>query len=45
MRDETQRLIDRWIMTFLEPPPLADPELLALVLAEHDAKQHSKEPS
>lgn len=45
MRDETQRLVERWIMTFLEPPPLADPELLALVLAEHEATQRSKEPS
>lgn len=45
MQDETDRLVERWIMTFLEAPPLKDPELLALVLAEHEARQDHREPS
>lgn len=38
MNEKTDQLMDRWIMTFLEPPPFADPDLMAQLLAEHDAK-------
>ena len=36
MDDETSRLVDRWIITFLEPPAFVDAELMARVLAEED---------
>ena len=39
MNEETSRLVDRWIITFLEAPPFADPELLSRLLAEHEADQ------
>lgn len=35
MDDETERLVERWILTFLETPILADAELLTRLLAEH----------
>ncbi len=35
MDEETQRLVERWILTFLETPVLADAELLTQLLAEH----------
>ena len=38
MDDETSRLVDRWIITFLEPPAFVDAELMARVLAEEDAR-------
>lgn len=38
MHDEDRKLLDRWILTFLEPPPVVDPELMRRLLAEHDAK-------
>jgi hypothetical protein len=44
MNDETSRLLDRWIITFLEAPPFVDAELLARVLAEHEAQQPEQKP-
>ena len=38
MSEDTDRLVDRWILAFCEPPPLVDAELMRLVLAEHDAR-------
>lgn len=38
MSEEIERLVERWILTFCEPPPLVDPELMRLVLAEHEGK-------
>jgi adenine/guanine phosphoribosyltransferase-like PRPP-binding protein len=35
MSSETARLVDRWILTFLETPALNDPELLKQLLDEH----------
>ncbi|CAN5146029.1 hypothetical protein BH09PSE1_BH09PSE1_21270 [soil metagenome] len=43
MNEETARLVDRWIITFLEAPPFVDAELLARVLAEHEADQGQAE--
>ena len=39
MTNEERELLDRWILTFLEPPPVVDPELMRRLLAEHDATQ------
>lgn len=36
MQDEGRKSLDRWIVTFLEPPPVVDPELMRRLLAEHD---------
>jgi hypothetical protein len=44
MNEETSRLLDRWIITFLEAPPFVDEELLARVLAEHEAQTETKPP-
>lgn len=38
MDDETSRLVERWIIAFLETPSLPDAELMARILAEHDAE-------
>lgn len=38
MTDDAKRLLDRWILTFCEPPPLIDVELMTRLLAEHEAK-------
>ena len=38
MDSETKRLIERWILTFCEPPALIDAELMRRVLAEHEAR-------
>ena len=35
---DAERLLERWILTFCEPPPLIDVELMTQVLAEHTAK-------
>jgi hypothetical protein len=45
MTDETNRLIERWITTFLETPALSDPELLARLLAEHEAAAQERPAS
>ncbi len=45
MTRETDDLIDRWILTFLELPPVADPKLMAQILAEHDDEQGRSEGS
>ncbi len=42
-KDETA-LVERWILTFLEAPPLIDVELMALVLAEHEARAEEDPP-
>lgn len=34
MDDETERLIQRWIIRFCEMPALVDPELMRAVLAD-----------
>lgn len=45
MDDETGRLVERWILTFLEVPPLRDAELLARLLAEHEAERAEQQTS
>lgn len=42
MDQETTALVERWILTFLEAPPLIDVELMRTVLAEHQSS--AKEP-
>ena len=39
MSHDADDLLDRWILTFCEPPPLIDPELMRALLAEHEAKR------
>lgn len=36
MDQETTALVQRWMLTFLEAPPLIDVELMRTVLAEHE---------
>ncbi len=38
MDQETSELVERWILTFLEQPPLLDAELMRTVLAEHESR-------
>jgi len=38
MHDDTDRLVERWILAFCETPALIDGPLMRLVLDEHDAK-------
>lgn len=40
--EETERLMERWILAFCEPPPLLDAELMARLLAEHEAKETAR---
>ena len=42
MDEETDALIQRWIITFCEMPPLVDKELMRAVLAdmETNAQEH-----
>jgi hypothetical protein len=40
MTNEERELLDRWILAFLEAPPIVDPELMRRLLAEH-ARQRS----
>jgi hypothetical protein len=44
MSQEAERLIDQWILKFLEPPPLVDVELMRLVLAEHETRADEDPP-
>ena len=41
---EAERLIDQWILTFLEAPPLVDVELMRMVLAEHETRADENPP-
>ena len=38
MDSEMNGLVERWILTFCEPPALIDAELMRRVLAEHEAR-------
>jgi len=40
--EEIERLMERWILAFCEPPPLLDAELMARLLAEHEAKETAR---
>jgi len=40
--EEVERSIERWILAFCEPPPLIDAELMARLLAEHQAKESQR---
>ena len=44
MNDETERLIQRWIIAFCEVPVLVDAELMRTVLADVEAKQEQPPP-
>ena len=41
MNDETERLIQRWIIAFCDVPILVDVELMRAVLADVDARQET----
>jgi hypothetical protein len=43
LETETDRLIQRWILTFCEMPVLVDPELMRVVLA--DVENEAAEPA
>jgi hypothetical protein len=35
--EETEALVERWILAFCEAPPLVDVELMERILSEHEA--------
>ncbi len=37
MDEEMGRLLDRWIIAFLDPPAVLDADLMRSILDEHDA--------
>lgn len=39
MTDDERALLDRWILTFCEPPPVLDAELMRRLIAEEQARQ------
>jgi hypothetical protein len=41
---EADEMTERWIMTFLEAPPLVDVELMRMVLAEHEGRADEDPP-
>ena len=44
MDDETRKLLDRWIIAFLDPPVVLDADLMRLILDEHEARQRGDIP-
>ncbi|HEY1224432.1 MAG TPA: hypothetical protein VGE54_04310 [Brevundimonas sp.] len=42
MDADGERLLERWILAFCEPPPLIDVELMRRVLAEHEARPYGQ---
>ncbi|WP_327448863.1 hypothetical protein [Brevundimonas sp.] len=42
MDDEAERLVERWILAFCEPPPLVDPELMRRMLADHETRERAR---
>ena len=42
-KDECE-LIDRWIVTFCEVPPVIDAELMRRLIAEQEATQQEMQP-
>lgn len=43
MDGDTEKLIERWIIAFCEPPPLVDVELMRRVLADHEAGPYGQD--
>ena len=39
MTEEERQLVDRWIVTFCEAPPVIDAELMRRLIAEQEATQ------
>ncbi|NSX34211.1 hypothetical protein HTK96_12620 [Brevundimonas vesicularis] len=39
MTEEERQLMDRWIVTFCEAPPVIDAELMRRLIAEQEATQ------
>jgi hypothetical protein len=44
MDQVTTALVERWILTFLEAPPLIDVELMTQVLAEYEYSRREDPP-
>lgn len=39
MDEDTRKLLDRWIIAFLDPPVVLDADLMRLILDEHEARE------
>jgi bifunctional N-acetylglucosamine-1-phosphate-uridyltransferase/glucosamine-1-phosphate-acetyltransferase GlmU-like protein len=44
MTNEERDLVDRWIVTFCETPPVIDAELMRRLIAEQEATQQGAQP-
>ena len=44
MTEEERQLVDRWIVTFCEAPPVIDAELMRRLIAEQEATQQGAQP-
>lgn len=44
MTKEERELVDRWIVTFCEVPPVIDAELMRRLIAEQEATQQGSQP-
>ena len=42
MEDDVERLVERWILAFCEPPPLVDAELMRRMLADHAEREQAR---
>jgi hypothetical protein len=40
----TTALVERWILTFCETPPLIDPDLMRRILDDHDQRRAIRGP-
>ncbi|MEC8455771.1 MAG: hypothetical protein VXZ43_02565, partial [Pseudomonadota bacterium] len=44
MTEEERRLVDQWIVTFCEAPPVVDAELMRRLIAEQETTQQEAKP-
>jgi hypothetical protein len=44
MTEEERQLVDRWIVTFCEAPPVIDAELMRRLIAEQETTQQEAKP-
>lgn len=44
MTEEERQLVDQWIVTFCEAPPVVDAELMRRLIAEQETMQLEAQP-
>jgi hypothetical protein len=44
MTEEERQLVDQWIVTFCEAPPVVDAELMRRLIAEQETMQQEAQP-